>query len=333
MLSWLPVLLLAGTQPQAPAAPRPDDPRTHQVHFATSPDGLTWEEAKAPVMKMASVPDIIELSGKGSAGAAGTLAIYTVDFRDALEPGGERLARLLSTDDGATWGAPARVTIEGKTTGWAAVDPAVVQLDDGRLRVYFYEMVHAAARPPQQPQPPRLPGSPRPDTERREEPESPVHRILSAISEDGLAFRAEAGARFELPGITDPEVVRCGGEWLMFLSRGEETLLAHSNDGLKFEADAEFICREGGVPGALALDDGTVRIYASARRGIVSTVYDPGRGTFKPDGGLRVRGPAADPAAWRRSNGTYVMAFKRFAGAESPRDPQRPPPLVPPGRP
>jgi hypothetical protein len=323
--------LLAAQPDRAPQ----DSPRNHQIHVATSADGLTWEETQAPVMRMASVPDIIELSGKGSAGAAGTLVIYTVDFRNVEEPGRERIARLVSTDGGKTWDEPRPIAIEGKTTRWAAVDPSVVQLEDGRLRLYFYEMLPRPTSPrdnPGIPGVPTIPINPRPHEPPREAA-GPKHRILSAVSDDGLTFRPEEGERLALEGITDSEVIQSGGEWLMFLSRGEETLLAYSKDGLKFEHDTDFVCRDGGVPGAIGMDDGTVRAYLSGRRGIVSTIYDPGRGTFKPDGGLRVRGPCADPAVWRLANGAYVMVLKRFTDVEEreekEEDPEKEPIRVP----
>lgn len=317
-----------------------DGPWNHQVHFATSDDGLTFTETPGPIMKQASVPDIIQLARDlpkkaDAAGAKGTLMIYVVDARSPAPDRQGGVSRLTSTDGGKSWSSPAWVTFDftkRPETGGRPVDPSIVQLEDGRLRMFYYWM-----EPPTREQQPREPGElptklpgrdpgrpeqPKPDNPAPPPPARPHrHVIYSALSEDGILFKAEEGARFADDDITDPEIVKAGDQWLMFLSRGQETLLARSGDGLRFDRDRDFVLRGGGVPGAVVLADGRVRVYQSSRDGIISVVFDPKSGMFKSDEGIRIKGPCADPAVFPSESGGYVMVLKRFMNAPQPKGP------------
>jgi len=46
--------------------------------------------------------------------------------------------------------------------------------------------------------------------------------------------------------------------------------------------------------------------------GITSVVFDARTMMFKPDEGVRVKGPCADPAVWPRAGGGYVGVVKRW---------------------
>lgn len=331
--------------------PRPqnqDGPWNHQIHFATSTDGLAFTEDSKPIMTQASVPDIIQLARdlpqkETAACPKGTLLIYTVDARP-MGPAGpghgarETISRLVSVDGGKSWSSPQPVSFDWTKrpeTGGTPVDPSIIQLEDGRLRMYYYWM-----EPPPRPQEPRdpeelpskLPGrDPRPQAPDPADPRRPAdparpddpprgnppelnqrHIICSAISEDGLRFKSEDGARLADNGITDPEVIKTGDQYLMFLSRGEETLLARSTDGLRFDRDRDFVLRAGGVPGAVVLADGRVRVYQTSREGIISVLFDPKSGMFKAEEGVRIQGPCGDPAVCPSENGGDVMVLKRF---------------------
>jgi hypothetical protein len=98
----------------------------------------------------------------------------------------------------------------------------------------------------------------------------------------------------------------------MFMSHRQDVLLARSDDGLAWKRDASFVLRGGGVPGAVVLSDGRVRVYQSSPEGITSVVFEPRSGMFKPEEGVRVKGPCADPAVWPRSGGGYVAVVKRW---------------------
>jgi hypothetical protein len=141
------------------------------------------------------------------------------------------------------------------------------------------------------------------------------HKIYSAVSSDSIHFTVEPGIRFEASGITDPEVIFAQNQWFMFLSHGQETRLVRSKDGLQFTLDENTVFHEGGVPGAVLLPNGEVRIFLSSRGNIVSLKWNPAEPSYdssaitlaveKGDGLL-----VADPACIYRSNGTYYLIFK-----------------------
>lgn len=324
----------AGAQvhPDQPAPATPDPLRIHRVHLATSADGLEFSEQRSPLLARADAPEVIVLSGAGQAGGAGNIVVLAIDRSD---PRREQLVRLASTDSGRTWSAPQPVTLRGWPEDAAPADPAIVQLDDGRLRLFLVAVPTSQERQPRDrlpdrprdielPKPdrpvqpiPRDPRQPGPPTRIDPPPDEPKAapgsiRVLSAISDDGITFTVEEGTRVATPDVSDPDVLHAGDQWLMFLSRGDEVLLARSSDGLRFRMDDAFLMGAGGSPSAVPLADGTVRLYQSGREGIISAIFDPEASTLRREPGLRVKGPCADPAVYLRPEGGCVIAFTRF---------------------
>lgn len=272
---------------------QPGGPFNDEVYAATSNDGLKFDVLSGPFFKNASVPDVLELSKDSLAGEAGTLFLYFVDFSDVKGPGTETISVATSTD-GINWSERKPIALLGKRNKGAPVDPSVVELPDGKIRLYFFGSEMTSGDPAHQ---------------------EGDHKIYSAISTDGINFEVEEGIRFQAPRITDPEVLRVGDEWLMFLSGGRETLLARSDDCIIFRLDERFNLQIGGVPGAVEVPDGKVRIFACGN-GIVSAVFDPK--TNEPptlDLGMRIEGRpgeiVADPAPIRRNDGRYYLIFKK----------------------
>lgn len=318
--------------PDRPDPATTEPPRHQRVHFATSADGLEFSEHRLPLLVRADSPEAIVLSGSGAAGDAGTIVVVALDRSD---PRKQQLVRIVSTDDGRTWTGPQPVTLRDWPEGATPADPAIVQLDDGRLRLFLVAVPTTRERQPRDrlpdrprdieppkpdrpvqpiPRDPRQPGPPTtfdpPPDETRPAPGS--IRVLSAISDDALTFAMEEGTRVAVPEVSDPEVIRSGDEWLMFLSRGDEVLLARSSDGMRFRMDDAFLMGAGGSPSAISLADGTVRVYQSGREGVISAIFDPEASTVRREPGLRVKGPCAEPSVFARPEGGYVMAFTRF---------------------
>jgi hypothetical protein len=336
IFSIVAALVLAHAQPERPGAMP-----VREVRLATSPDGLDFTESLTPIMVQGTAPDVLELTGAGTAGSKGTLLVYAVDSR--RRAGG--FVRLSSTDGGKTWSGPESVTVEGLASGVTAADPAVVQLPDGRLRLYFRkasgddaDQGEPPARTPSEPNrtpPPVRPPTPMtpdqpawpiPQPRTPDAPDTPEGRpatgrqILSAVGDDGLHFTLEGGVRFQAPDLADPDIVYCarageGGQWLMFHSRGEHVRLARSRDGLAFEPDGVFDLPGGSNPAAVVLLDGRVRIHRpSWTGGITSAVYDPVTRTIEPDAGNRLGGNCTSPSVCPRLTGGYVMVFERRPG-------------------
>lgn len=221
-------------QPGAPGAPGGGTGQEpgggHQVgqdqtYYTTSTDGLTWAEG-ALLSEAASVPDVIRTS-KGETWA------YWVDFSDFTGPNTENIGVARSADDGNTWEllGNAVFTDLGEIT---PVDPNVIELPDGSLRMYFYDIAVFQG----------------------------AHPIYSAVSDDGINFTLEEGVRFSMENIFDPDVIQLpDGTYRMYLN-SEDILSASSPDGLTFTADEGVRVEKGAVPGAILMPDGSVRLYA-----------------------------------------------------------------------
>ncbi|MBI4360260.1 exo-alpha-sialidase [Candidatus Micrarchaeota archaeon] len=287
------------TKPQAPtpsASPRPsiaqtqgNGPWNDKTYIAFSQDGKNWQPGPR-VAEQASVPGLLRLEKPAGAFEPGGLLIYYVDFSQFITPGSENIRVLYSSDQGKTWTDQGVVAITGKQNAGAAVDPGIVQLEDGRIRLYFFGSEVTTGDPA------RAEGK---------------HKVYSAVSTDGISFAAEPGTRFEDEGLTDPDVIEHNGQWLMYYSVGQATELAVSDDGLTFTARSITGGNLGGVPSAISTPDG-VRLFACGMG--IQTAFAPDATTFtKEQGDIfqgQVRGVVCDPDVVRLSDGSYAMTYK-----------------------
>lgn len=260
----------------------PQGPFYHQVFKSSSNDGLTFTKTGSVVFDKASVPDIIRLD-------SGRLIIYAVDGAKRSKSG---LMVAVSDDNGENWQAGSLQFVE-KSTKFAAADPEAVILDDGKIRLYY--MVTG--------------GSPGKQTS-----STPlVNKILSATSEDGINFDPEEGTRFEYQFITDPDVVKIGERWFMYLSQGPKLIALESNDGLNFELIKTI--REGGsVSNTVNIGEGNFRqFYCHQGLSIKSAVSNGGL-SWKVDEGDRLERDSSttticDPAPIKLEN-KWLMFYK-----------------------
>ena len=290
------ILLPTQQEPRKKQKKNNDGPWNHKIHFAVSRDSLEWKEVRTPLAEKASVPDIVQLEQDSPAGKRGTLLVYAVSFEEPVPEYPTRIGVWSSGDGGKTWSGMKRLGIKGGNLDGRAVDPSIVPLPGGNLRLYFYDM---AKRKPSN----------------RNDP----YRAYSAVSRDGVTFTVERGIRFEsaVP-MTDPEVIRWKDEWLMFFAQKGSVGMARSKDGMEFELVEGFRIPDGGIPGAIALPDGRVRVYCSTRKGITSVTLDPETGKSREDEGVRIRPGVADPAVWQCEDGAYVMMVKRWMSRKKP---------------
>lgn len=334
MRYWTPTslgfLLLAATHALA-QTPKPAASGGVEV-FRTS-DGLKISETEKPVraMEAGAQPDILLVSRatpSRNGPDAGALLIYAV----VHDPRGRgTLTRVISVDQGRSWSGSASVVLNGwpkdLEARWA-VAPAAVQLEDGRVRLFFTLNPVAADRstPPYRP------------ADRRTESSAVSDRVYSAISNDGLTFAVEDGVRFELAGAANVEVIRLPspgdddtrriGPWLMFLTREDNTILATSKDGLTFERDPTFtITSVGACTAAMARPEGRdVRLWGTDRTGVLSALFDPSTGDVKLDSGTRLaasNGQPFDPAVSPAGDGAFLLVCIRKT-ADKPQSPAPP---------
>ncbi|MBA4379515.1 MAG: hypothetical protein C0393_02315, partial [Anaerolinea sp.] len=97
-------------------------PYAHQVMFATSADGLTWQVSEEIIRDHGSVPEIIRL-------ADGTLLIYFVD-------GSADDTRAIRQSASGSW-EEATFTLNNRPTV-KAWDPDAVLLPDGSVRLFYF---------------------------------------------------------------------------------------------------------------------------------------------------------------------------------------------------
>jgi hypothetical protein len=198
----------------------------------------------------------------------------------------ERMGMIESTDHGATW------TLKGHAqfhaSGLNPVDPSAI-VDNGLVVVYFFDLLSLAT-----------------DT-------AVVYRSV-ATDPSGLDFSPPEVA-FKFAGdLTDPFVLKLpGGKYRMYLNGANAILSATSNDGFTFTLDAGERTRAGGVPGALVLPDGRVRLFVCGH-GITSLISQNGL-EFTAETGVRIPIPpaskiVADPSPILCKDGKYRMAYK-----------------------
>jgi hypothetical protein len=114
----------------------------HHVRFATSADGESWSLQDGYIAEHASVPDLMMLTHDIGDLEAGSLMSIFVDA-EPLEYGlDEVVSYIISTDNGETWSD--RVTVKMDNEEHLPVDPSMVQLEDGTLRLYYYDFRHSA---------------------------------------------------------------------------------------------------------------------------------------------------------------------------------------------
>jgi|GEM_PF-5140328 hypothetical protein len=215
---------------------------------------------------ISSVPDVVEIDGD--------LYVYMTGRFIS------QLSYVYSNDDGATWTDQAPLEIEGIDKEMIPVDPSVIELPDGRYRLYFFNM---KVKPP--------------GVETQD-----VSVFYSAISDDGVTFEMESGHRLmsDAP-ITDPNVIWTNeNEWLMYFASEEGIGLATSTDGLNFEMQTHL--GVDGIPGAMVLDDGSIRLYACGKSGTSQNGID-----FEMDAIPKAFG--CGPSLIKYKEG-YVMVYK-----------------------
>lgn len=244
-----------------------------QTYVSTSADGLTWSEGVL-LAEQASVPEVIYTT-KSEYWA------YWVDFSNFSGPNTETIGAARSSD-GVNWEMMGSVEFTDLGS-IAPVDPDVMELPDGRLRMYFFDIAGKQGE----------------------------NTIYSAVSSDGIHFTLETGSRFTQDGIYDPNVAQLpDGSYRMYLN-STDIVSASSPDGLTFAADEGVRVERGAVPGAIVLPDGSVRLYACSQGISVFASADGLNFTLEKQGaiGANQGGIVCDPSVTASPNG-YLMVYK-----------------------
>lgn len=221
---------------------------THNTYVTSGKVSSGFVPSAEPIFTGASVPEVVQLTQTSTVGNEGDLLLYFVDASTLTSPGAEQIGFARSTDQGKTWSEKTTITVLGKENAGPVVDPSLVQLSDGSVRMYFYGATKIS--------------DPATDTSQ--------HLVYSAVSTDGTTFTVEDGVRFSAQKLTDPEVVEIDKDyWVMYYSLGQTTGIATSGDGLEW-FDSKQSWSGGGVPGAYVDAAGLVHLYGCTLNGLVT---------------------------------------------------------------
>jgi hypothetical protein len=289
----------------SPTAPRPSPPANPQGDLANLPwnhdltllrssDGLTFA-APTTVIERAGVPSVI---GDRVGRLLAVFQWFPFDNRDAFD----QVALSISTDDGKSWTKPEQIVVAGMPAELQRpFDPTIVDLLDGRFRIYFTSG-------------PRGP--------------SIVPAIYSAISDDTIHYRFEPGARFAPPaGTVDASIVQFQGRWHLISHNMQANTgkgyHATSADGLTFEQQPDVDVGVGRqwIGNALVRSANAIRYYGSGRDGIWSATSTDGV-AWTLDAGSRT--VAGDPSAVQLPNGQTLLIAVGPPRADASQSPFRP---------
>jgi hypothetical protein len=235
---------------------------------------------EARIFPTASVPDIVKISKTTDDFSKGDLVMYFSR--------GASLCMSRSQDKGITWSSPTAVEFSGNQANGGAVDPSIIQLANGRLRLFYYGPKNSNGDPAQ------IPG---------------IHHIYSASGADGIHFTIEAGKRFSAASITDPEVIQFNGVWWMYLSHGSETLIARSATGRTFKYTGK-IWSGGGIPGVY-VHDGRVDIFGCSGGDIMTARSRNAKDFGTAAVALAGNGETiCDPSPVRLNRSTFLLFYK-----------------------
>jgi len=279
-------------QPRGQQPPRPTTgPYTHKIQSASSQDGLSFTVDPGVLLEHASVPATVMLPDT-------RIRTYYVDASKLPETA--NVAE--SKDNGKTFQA---LGLEiKKMAKRKALDPAIVRLDDGRWRLYYYACNN------------------HPEAEG-------AHEIHAAISSDGVHFTEEQLV-FSRQSLVDPDVWWNGKEWLMYVFSPAEhdTIVARSKDGLNFTYVGPLGLGGWGTVAPIKLPDGRFRLFAfeqHAQEHIGSFISMDGSKWTKEEG-WRLSVPhgkqITDPFVVRLPDNSWKMFFKLDEGVKgNPRPP------------
>lgn len=256
-------------------APTSQGPWDGSISMATSEDGVYFEKQKV-LFERSGVPNLLKLE-------SGDLILTYQYFSDNSKDMFDVIAYSVSDDNGETWSDTKAIEFEGVPSpahpGKVPMDPSLVQLEDGRLRIYF--TYHAEG--------------------------NKSAALYSATTDDeqiDSIFTVE-----ETPGLIvsenllDPAVVFFEGLWHHYSWKDKSELNYHSTseDGLTFtrqddiELDMDFL-------GQVIPFESGLKFFGTGGTAISKDGYAWEMLNEKPIQG-------ADPGVQQLEDGSYIMVY------------------------
>lgn len=193
-----------------------DGPWDHSVYVTTSADGNSF--SKGTVFQLGADSASVTQGKNGKLYAV--FQWYTKDNADTFD----RIAVKTSVDNGTTWSNPQVITINNfPATYERPLTGALTALPDGKLRLYMITRSHTGG----------MPG------------------VYSAISEDGVTYTFEDGARLvnKTEYTISPAVAALNNKWHMVGQKTTSINTAYhatSSDGLTFTPQKDIETQDGG---------------------------------------------------------------------------------------
>lgn len=283
---------------RAQGAPRPGvdpGPWDHDVHLYR-----LWRDGSGgpiALFERAGVPSLVRLTD-------GRLMAAHQWFPENDAASFDRVAVRFSADDGHTWTAPVALALLGLPEDQRPpFDPTLVELPDGRIRLYFTTNGRGpGARP----------------------------WIASAVSADGLTFVVEPGVRLAVAGemVIDCAAVRHQGVFHLYapVQTGLGSAYhATSPDGLTFTRQVDVTMPGVRWLGAALSDGRTMRFYGTGDGGLWTASSADGA---RWSGAERLVVPGADPGVVEMPDGSRLVLV---TGPPRPGTPSASRTPVPPG--
>lgn len=258
--------------------PDTEGPWDGAIYMATSENGLQFN-GRDLVLERAGVPNLLKLED-------GSLVLLYQYFSDTSEDLFDAIAYSTSTDNGKTWtetqainftDLPAPIEVSRKP-----MDPTLVQLEDGTLRLYF--TYHAKG--------------------------NQTAGLYSATSEtsniDSTFVVNPNPALLTDENLLDPALVFFNGVWNHYSWKMESDDNYHSTsqDGLTFTLQDDISLPMDFLGQVIPFEDG-LRFYGTGEG--VTTAFSNDGFTWQIDGSNLVQG--ADPAVQELDDGTYLMVY------------------------
>ena len=266
----------------APGSWIPDTkgPWDGSIYLATSTDGLTFT-GRTLVLKAAGVPNLQRLPD-------GTLVLLYQYFSSTDQTMFDQIAYSTSSDSGKTWTDPAAVNITNLPTSIDGkkkpMDPTLVQLTDGSLRLYFTYHVKGNQT-------------------------AALYEATAADGKISSAFVSNSTPSLMVDkNLLDPSVASFNGVWHHYSWQMESDANYHSTstDGITFTLQSDVTLPMDFLGEVVPMNNG-LRFYGTGKGGVLSAFSSDGS-TWTMDSGSRVT-QGADPGVTQLADGSYVMIF------------------------
>lgn len=248
------------------------------LYFSSSEDGLDFS-GKELVLERAGVPSLLKLQN-------GDLVLVYQYFSNTDPEFFDIIAYSVSADDGATWTATEPISIENLPEGLdedkKPMDPTLVQLEDGRLRLYF--TFHAKGKK--------------------------TAALYSATTTDdniSSTFTTRTTpALISTQNLLDPSVTFFDGLWHHYTWQdgSDNNFHSTSTDGLSFTLQDDIVLPMEFLGQVIPFEDG-LRYYGTGK-GVTSAFSTDG---FAWEIDEESIAPGADPGVQKLDDGSYVMIY------------------------